>query len=60
MNYRAAIQQIKTEYMVGAITFDEAKAKVLPLLDEMNEKGAAIAKKAGFRYKKLGFSYVFR
>ena len=60
MDYRTKIQMIKSEFMAGAITYDEAKLRVQPLLDEMNAKAKVISKKHGFRHKPLTFSYVFR
>jgi hypothetical protein len=60
MEYRTKILHIRAEFLKGKITFDEAKAQVLPLLVEMNEKGAKIARKFGRTYKKLTFGYIFR
>lgn len=60
MDYRAQIQQIRSEMLAGRITYAEAKAKVKPLLDEMNAKGAAISKEHGMRFKPLSFAYVMR
>ncbi len=60
MNYRSKILKIRSEFLYGNITLDEAKAQVQPLLDEMNKKGEAIAKKYGRKFNKLTFGYVFR
>lgn len=60
MEYREKIQKIKSLYLKGEISFDQAKAQVLPLLEEMNTKGASIAKKFGKKFTKLTFGYVFR
>lgn len=60
MEYRSKIQNIKSEYLKGHITFEKAKSDVELLLVEMNKKGADVAKKFGKNYKKLTFTYVFR
>lgn len=60
MDYRKKILEIRSDYLMGEITFDQAKAKVEPLLEEMNEKGLAVAKKHGRKFRKLTFGYVFR
>lgn len=60
MDYRAKILEIRSDYQHGKITLDEAKSAVQPLLDDMNVKGAAIAKKHGRKFNKLTFGYVFR
>ncbi len=60
MDYRGEILSIRSDYLRGKITLDEAKKLVEPLLVTMNEKGARIAKEFGKKYKKLTFNYVFR
>ncbi len=60
MEYREQIEQIRYSYLKGEITLEQAQEKVQPLLAEMNEKGAAIAKKFGKKFNKLTFQYVFR
>lgn len=60
MDYRATIQAIRSDYLRGHIDLDQAKAKVLPLLEAMNEKGAKIAKEHKKTFKPLTFGYVFR
>lgn len=60
MDYRGNIQAIRGQYLRGEIDLDQAKAKVEPLLKEMNEKAKAIAKEYGKSYKPLTFGYVFR
>lgn len=60
MEYRAHIQAIRGQYLRGEIDLDQAKAKVEPLLKEMNAKAAAISKEFGKRHKPLTFGYVFR
>lgn len=60
IDYRATIESIRHASLRGDISYEEAKARVQPLLDEMNAKGEKIAKEYGKRYKKLTFGYVFR
>lgn len=60
MEYRKLINDIKVSYFNQEISYEEAKEKVEKLLLEMNQKGAEIARKNGFKYKKLTFQYVFR
>jgi len=59
-DYRAEIQAIKQQYMVGAITYDEARLRCEPLLHEMNARMKEICKENGMPFKKLTFIYVFR
>ncbi len=58
--YRAMIQIIRSEYLNGDITLNQARAKVMPVLDSMNAIGRRIAKEHRQKYKQLTFSYVFR
>ncbi len=60
MNYRTKILAIRSDYLHGKITLDEAKALVEPLLVKMNEKGQKISKEFNKKYKPLTFGYVFR
>lgn len=60
MDYRSVILAIRSDYLRGRITLDEAKAKVLPLLVEMNARGKKVAKENDMPFKPLTFAYVFR
>ena len=60
MEYRAKINQIRSQYLNGKITIEDAQTQVQPLLNEMNAKAKVIAKQFGKTHKKLTFSYVFR
>lgn len=60
MDYRRKIQAIRSEYLRGRITYEEAKKMVEPLLVEMNDKGMSIAHQSGFKFRRLTFGYVFR
>lgn len=60
MDYRVHIQAIRGQYLRGEIDLDQARAKVEPLLKEMNEKAKVISKEYGGHFKPLTFGYVFR
>jgi polyhydroxyalkanoate synthesis regulator phasin len=60
INYRTKIESIRFKYLRGELTHEEAKALVLPMIDEMNKIGMAVAKKYNRRFNKLTFGYVFR
>lgn len=60
MDYRAQIQAVRGEYLRGNLDLDQAKAKVLPLLEEMNKKAKEIAKENKMPFKPFTFGYVFR
>ncbi len=60
IDYRSKILDIRSDYLRGKITLDEAKSLVLPLLNEMNIRGEKIAKEFGKKFNKLTFGYVFR
>ena len=60
MDYRQKIGAIKSDYLKGIKTYEQAKSEVDILLVEMNEKGKKIAKEHGRSFTKLTFNYVFR
>jgi len=60
IDYRAKIESIRFKYLRGEITHEEAKALVLPMIDEMNKIGLTIAKRYNRKFNKLTFGYVFR
>lgn len=55
MNFREQIEQIKIEMMYGHLTYDEAKAKAQPIIDEMNKKAREVAK----RWNKKHYNFTF-
>lgn len=59
-DYRAEIQAVKTQYMLGAISHDEAKRRVEPILEEMNATMKRICAENKMKFKPLTFAYVFR
>ena len=60
MDNRTKIGLIRGQYLRGEIDLDQAKAKVQPILDEMNEKAKEICKENKMPYKPFKFGYVFR
>jgi len=54
------IDEIKRLYNTGAITREEAYERAQPILDAIDERGKAIAKKHGRRYVKLSFVSLMR
>lgn len=59
-NYRNLLNNIRLQMIHGVITYDEAKVKAQPIIDEMNKKGLEIAKKHGMRFKKFTFTNLMR
>lgn len=57
---RTQIEKIRKDYLLGLITFEEAKSSIEPLLIEANHIGNEIAKKHNKKFYKLTFSYVMR
>lgn len=60
MNYRKEILRIRSRFLKGEISYDEAFEQVAPLLAEMNQKAALIAKEHNQKFKPLTFGYIFR
>lgn len=60
MDYCKKILHIRSLYLKGKINLDTTKARILPLLVEMNKIGACIAKRHGQKFYKLTFNYVLR
>lgn len=60
MNYRAKLQIIRAQMNGGVLTYEQAEQVAQPILDIMNSKGAAIAKKYGKRFNKSTFGIVMR
>ena len=57
---RTQVQFIRSQYLRGEITLEQAKALVQPYLDDMNASGKRIAKQFGKKFKPLTFGYIFR
>ena len=60
MDNRNKIQFIRSEYLQGRISLNEAKSNIEPILKVINETGEKIAKEHGKKWKKLTFNYIFR
>ena len=58
--YRAQINNIRVKLMTGAIDYETAKVEAMPIIAEMNKKGAEIAKKYGRKHKPFTFGYLMR
>lgn len=58
--YRAKIEQIKANLIMGIITYDEAKKQAQPIIDEMNVKGLEIAKKYNRKFRPFTFTGLMR
>lgn len=52
---RAAADQAKNEYAFGQITREQAKERIQPYLDAVNEKSKEISKKYGKKHKDVSF-----
>ncbi len=54
------ILEIRRAFLRGDITLDEAKKRLRPVIDDMNERGEKIAKQYGRKFRKFTFGYLFR
>lgn len=57
---RDEIQSIRSRMLKGEITHHEALVEATPVIDEMNKRGAEIAKAHGMKYKPLTFFSLMR
>lgn len=57
---KARTEVIRYELMTRKISYDEAKAKAQPIIDEMNKRGFEIAKKYKKRYYGVKFAALMR
>jgi len=60
MSERAKIFDIRGRLLARIITYDQAKDEAGPVIDAMNEKASAIAKKHGKRFRGFSFSSLMR
>lgn len=58
--FKDIIDEIKGDLMRGVLTYDEAKEKAQPIIDEMNEVARGIAKKYGKKHQDFIFSKLMR
>lgn len=57
---RQKIQTIRRRMVNGQISYIEAKQEAQPIIDDINEKAAEIAKKYGMRPSKVSFAALMR
>jgi len=60
MDDRATLFDIRGKLLVGALTYDQAKADAAPALESLNAKAKEIAKKHGKRLRPFTFSQFMR
>ena len=60
LKYKIKLDEINFLLIKGYISYEEAKQKAQPIIDEMNSKGKEIAKKYNQRFKPFTFSYLMR
>lgn len=54
------IEVVRYELHTGKLSYDEAKEKAQPIIDEMNKRGKEIAKKYKKRFKGFQFAALMR
>lgn len=60
MNLREELLPIKMAFISGEISYEEARNKCQPIIDNFNQKAKEIAKKHGRKFKNLTFTGLFR
>ena len=58
--YKDLLDVIRRDMMNGVLTYEEAKEKAQPIIDEMNELARGIAKKYGKKHQDFTFSKLMR
>ena len=58
--FKDLLDVIRRDMMNGVLTYDEAKEKAQPIIDEMNEIARGIAKKYGKKHQDFTFSKLMR
>lgn len=58
--FKDLLDVIRRDMMNGVLTYDEAKEKAQPIIDEMNELARGIAKKYGKKHQDFTFSKLMR
>lgn len=59
-DYKDIIDGIRRDLMSGVLTYDEAREKAQPVIDEMNALGRKIAEKYGKKHQDFTFSKLMR
>lgn len=54
------IDEIRLAMFRGILSYDEARAKAEPIIDEMNRRGREIAKKYGKSFRPFSFAALMR
>ena len=57
---RSEIKKIKVNYFNNLISFEEMQEKANVFLEEINKRGAIIAKKHDKKFSKMSLSYILR
>lgn len=57
---RNKMADIRYRLLQGLITYEEARAEAQPIIDQINARGAEIARETGMGFKALSFSYLMR
>ena len=58
--YKDLLDVIRRDMMNGVLTYEEAKEKAQPIIDEMNDLARGIAKKYGKKHQDFTFSKLMR
>lgn len=58
--YKDLLDVIRRDMINGVLTYEEAKEKAQPIIDEMNELARGIAKKYGKKHQDFTFSKLMR
>lgn len=59
-DYRGQIEAIRHAMNSGEISYDEARIKAQPIIDEMNVKARKVAEKFGKKHTNFTFNYLMR
>lgn len=59
-DFRGEIETIRMDMDNGRITYEEARVLAQPIITEMNERVAKIAKQFGKKPKAFTFNYLMR
>lgn len=57
---RDKITEIRNAMLSGLLSYDEAREKAQPIIDEMNKRGREIAAKYGKRFRGFSFASLMR
>lgn len=57
---REILYSIRNELFVGAISYDEAKAKAAPIIEQINAESRRLAKKYGMKPQLVSFGAIMR